>query len=206
MFGMAAPIGPGETWKLVVKGTPVAQGRMSAIPVTRREGDRRVPVLGKGGLPIVNQTYTNESKLKPWRNEVAQMAVYGGWRALGMDALDEACELRCTFVFKRPDSHFGTGRNAGVLKDSAPLYPELTGADLDKLERAIMDALTGIVWKDDRRVVTGHHRRRYGDVEQVEIEVRRPRVRTVGELRELRGSAPDLADDLADQLRIELAV
>ena len=33
-----------------------------------------------------------------------------------------AVSLRCEFVFPRPLSHYGTGKNAGKLKDSAPVH------------------------------------------------------------------------------------
>ena len=48
--------------------------------------------------------------------------------------------LDLLFRFPRPRSHFGTGRNAGQLKPSAPFYVR-TRPDLDKLARAVGDAL-----------------------------------------------------------------
>lgn len=60
--------------------------------------------------------------------------------------------LKLTFFRQRPTGHYGTGRNAGLLKDSSPEYP-ITRPDLDKLNRAIGDALTGIVFKDDSQIV-----------------------------------------------------
>jgi crossover junction endodeoxyribonuclease RusA len=57
------------------------------------------------------------------------------------------------FVMPRPKHHYRTGRNAHLLRDSAPEYP--TGKpDLDKLCRALLDSLTaaGVV-KDDAQVV-----------------------------------------------------
>ena len=60
--------------------------------------------------------------------------------------------LKLIFFRRRPKGHYGTGRNAGLLKDSSPEYPT-SKPDLDKLNRAISDALTGIVFKDDSQVV-----------------------------------------------------
>ena len=60
--------------------------------------------------------------------------------------------LRLVFRRTRPKSHYRTGRNAGIIKPSAPAYPT-SKPDLTKLTRAIEDALTGIVWKDDAQVV-----------------------------------------------------
>lgn len=60
--------------------------------------------------------------------------------------------LKLTFFRQRPKGHYRTGRNVGLLKDSAPQYPT-SKPDLTKLTRAVEDALTGIVWKDDSQVV-----------------------------------------------------
>jgi len=55
------------------------------------------------------------------------------------------------FALQRPKSHFGTGKNASVLKESAPRH-HTQKPDVDKLSRAVLDACTGIVWKDDAQV------------------------------------------------------
>lgn len=56
---------------------------------------------------------------------------------------------RFTFRFSRPTSHYGTGRNEGVLLPSAPLLHSRT-PDVDKVSRLMCDALTiaGVI-KDD---------------------------------------------------------
>ena len=46
----------------------------------------------------------------------------------------------------------GTGRNAGQLKDWAPVF-KTTTPDSDKLARSTLDALTKIVFGDDSQVV-----------------------------------------------------
>ena len=56
------------------------------------------------------------------------------------------------FRFMRPDYHYGTGKNKQILKRSAPDY-HIKTPDLDKLVRAIQDALTGIIYKDDKQIV-----------------------------------------------------
>jgi Holliday junction resolvase RusA-like endonuclease len=52
------------------------------------------------------------------------------------------------FRFPRPRSHYG---KRGLLP-SAPRHM-VTKPDLDKLIRAALDALTGIIWRDDAQVV-----------------------------------------------------
>ena len=61
-------------------------------------------------------------------------------------------EVHVTFVLPRPKGHHRTGRNAHLLKPSAPPYPA-GRPDLDKLARAVLDGLTaGGAWKDDSQV------------------------------------------------------
>lgn len=60
-----------------------------------------------------------------------------------------AVGVRITARFPRPKSHFGTGRNAGVLKDWAPHWV-IVPTDGDKIARLVNDALTiaGVVADD----------------------------------------------------------
>jgi Holliday junction resolvase RusA-like endonuclease len=60
-------------------------------------------------------------------------------------------EVRITFFLARPKSHYGTGRNAAVLKANVPVAPAKV-PDIDKLARAVLDALTGPCFKDDAQV------------------------------------------------------
>lgn len=54
-------------------------------------------------------------------------------------------------VLPRPQGHFGTGRNAGILKQSAPSLC-ITKPDGDKVLRACLDCGTGIWYRDDSQV------------------------------------------------------
>jgi len=66
--------------------------------------------------------------------------------------------LSLTFVFARPKAHF---RANGSLKDNAPLHCVTRIGDLDKLCRAVCDALTGIAYDDDSQVFSINAERRY---------------------------------------------
>ncbi len=68
--------------------------------------------------------------------------------------------LRITFFLPRPKGDYGTGRNAGQVKASAPLHPAKK-PDVDKLVRAILDSLTGIVYHDDAQVIQVAAAKRY---------------------------------------------
>lgn len=96
---------------------------------------------------------------KPWRAAVAAEAVIA---MRGKELLSGPLKLEAVFSFPRPQSHYGTGKNAGVLKASAPLWK--TGKpDYDKLLRAAGDALTGTAIRDDAMIVTGSWRKMYGN-------------------------------------------
>lgn len=60
--------------------------------------------------------------------------------------------VSATFIIPRPKSHYRTGRNAALLRESAPRV-HTQKPDLDKLVRAVLDALTrsGLI-ADDAQV------------------------------------------------------
>lgn len=95
---------------------------------------------------------------RPWRSAVA-------WEATaamqGRAALTGPLRLEVVFAFPRPRSHFGTGRNADRLKDTAPTFHSAK-PDCDKLVRAIGDALSGIVCRDDAEFSVVEARKVYG--------------------------------------------
>lgn len=110
------------------------------------QGSKKTMIHPKTGKPV---TMESSKKVKPWRDAV-RSDVAKVWTAA---ALDEPISLSVWFAFERPKSHFGTGRNAGRVKPSAPTEPS-GRPDLDKLLRSTMDGLTDAgVWRDDSRVV-----------------------------------------------------
>ncbi len=98
-------------------------------------------------------------RLAPWRNLVAFTAAAN---TVGRPACDTAVAVQVTFYLPRPASHYGTGRNAGVLRATAPAYP-LGKPDTSKMFRAVEDAMSGVVYTDDCRVVEIRAAKRYAD-------------------------------------------
>jgi crossover junction endodeoxyribonuclease RusA len=97
--------------------------------------------------------------LRPWRDAVTWHAR----RAHGpRPPMGGAVQVTMLFVFPRPRSHYGTGRNAGTLKPGAPVF-HTSKPDIDKLIRAILDALTqaGAV-KDDCIIAAAGAKKIYG--------------------------------------------
>lgn len=75
-----------------------------------------------------------------------------------------------TFRFVRPKSHFRTGRNAHQLRDDAPQFQTMH-PDLDKLQRAIGDSLTGQVLRDDKQIASWYVEKVYAEKAGVDIQV-----------------------------------
>lgn len=99
----------------------------------------------------------------PWKRQVAQAA---GEAMNGTGLLDGALQLVVNFIVPRPKGHYG----ARGLRPSAPVFP-VVRPDTTKLVRAVEDACTGVVWRDDSQVVAQHAFKNYGEPARVEIEV-----------------------------------
>jgi len=98
---------------------------------------------------------------KPWMQAVRAFAMM----AYRGKLLTGPIHLSVEFVLQRPKKHWGTGKNKGKLKASASKY-HLTDPDLHKLIRSTEDALTGVIWRDDRQVVTSSLLKRYSNGEK----------------------------------------
>lgn len=101
----------------------------------------------------------NAEALAPWRDSV----IAAGQRAMaGREPITEPVRVNIVATYPRPGNHWGTGRNAGKLKPSAPIHH--TGKpDIDKVCRSILDGLTiARVWTDDRQVFELHSEKRWG--------------------------------------------
>jgi Holliday junction resolvase RusA-like endonuclease len=102
------------------------------------------------GRSNAGQLFVREASraLAPWRLAIALAARQA---MNGTDPFTGPLLLVATFRFPRPKAHYRTGRHAGELKLTAP---ELcaTRPDLDKLLRALGDAVSGIVCHDDAQI------------------------------------------------------
>ena len=104
----------------------------------------------------------NSKRVKPWRQDV-KAAALDHYRD---EVIDQAVEVEIIFIFARPKSHFGTGKNSKKLKPSAPVFVTSKGiGDIDKLQRSTYDALSessgGNVLKDDSLIVQNRNSKRY---------------------------------------------
>ncbi len=117
---------------ITVYGTPAPQGSKRAF-------------VGKSGKAHVIES--SHDRVKSWRQAVVDAALNADWMQLAGPLVAEI-----TFFMGRPKSHYRTGRNAGQLRDSAPVAPH-GKPDLSKLLRATEDAITDAgLWADDAQV------------------------------------------------------
>lgn len=122
-----------------VNGIPAQQGSKKAFVV-------------KGRAVVVDD---NKGPLKTWRQTVqaaAQTAI-ANHPTCPVPAYDDG-PLEVTVIYRmpRPQAHYGTRAGQRYLKPSAPVHVDRL-PDIDKLDRAILDALTAAgMWRDDRQV------------------------------------------------------
>ena len=93
----------------------------------------------------------SSKRLRPWRQDVRFAAL--ARRPPDWD-MTPPMRLDLVFWFARPASHYGTKNGITYLKANAPVHPVSARlGDIDKLSRAVLDALTGVAYLDDRQVV-----------------------------------------------------
>jgi len=97
----------------------------------------------------------SSKKVKPWRQDVKYAAFESCHGCWGMAA---PVILSVVFRCQRPKSHF----NKSGLRASAPsACTSATHGDIEKLVRSTNDALTGVLFDDDRQVVSLVASKRY---------------------------------------------
>lgn len=79
----------------------------------------------------------------------------------------QAVKIEVTFFFPRPNHHFT--RKGGRSKTWIPHY--VHSPDVDKCSRTILDALTGLVYEDDRQVVELTARKFYDDGHRIYLKI-----------------------------------
>lgn len=135
---------PTKTIRFIVPVKPVGKARPR---FTRRANGK--------GIRSYNAQVTEEGEIL-----LHCMAIWGD-----RPPITGAFMISGEFVFARPKSHFGTGRNSGKLKPSAPLY-HTSKPDVDNILKIILDALQGIIFMDDSQCIRADCRKRYATFEE----------------------------------------
>lgn len=140
---------------LTVHGNPAPQGSKKAVGSRISKRGNRVPILIESSAGV-----------KPWREQVAIEArkwtrEHPGWSPLEGPLI--------------VDLHFTVAAPLRIPKErhGYPCVPP----DRDKLERAVNDALTGIIWRDDGQIVDGRTTKSYPNCGPLSLD--KPGVRIV---------------------------
>lgn len=133
-----------------VRGEPAPQGSL------------RARAVGK----FAKAYHQSNPTLQAWRTAVASAAQPHA----PADLWDGPVAIRLDFAVLRPAS-VPTHRGRGSARHPVRSWPA-RAPDLDKYVRAVLDALTQVVWKDDGQVVEIRATKDYG-TPGVRVEVRR---------------------------------
>lgn len=104
----------------------------------------------------------SSKRVKPWRALVA----YEAGRAYTAAPVECDVTVSAEFVIERPRSHLTAG---GAVRASAPASPGRP--DLDKLCRALLDGLTGVIYRDDSQVIYLNAMKRFGDRSETVVTI-----------------------------------
>lgn len=137
--------------------TPAVAFTVPGVPGTA--GSKRAFV--RAGRAVIVDACRRHTE---WRAHVrhAASAVHGG------PLLDGPLVLVVAFRFARPAGHYGRRG----LRPTAPPVP-WGRPDTTKLLRALEDALTGVLWVDDARIVDQYATKRYADAPGADVAVYR---------------------------------
>lgn len=128
----------------------VRQGGGVFVPgIPRPQGSKR---KGRGG-----QLFESSKYVAAWRADVKLLAT-GAVRSAGGRIEDGPVRVQLEFIFPRPKRKRDTAAaelRAAVYKPERP--------DIDKLARAVLDALEGTVYKADAQVCELELRKLYGN-------------------------------------------
>ena len=125
-----------------VQGKPVPQGSMTAV---------------KAGN-YVTMRHQQGGALAVWR---AAIRLQIG----DMEPTHDPVALALNFRLKRPKAHLGLAHGKVFVKPAYVNDVPHSTPDLDKLVRAVMDALTGVLYYDDRQVYMVSARKVYSAIE-----------------------------------------
>lgn len=130
-----------------VEGRPVTQGSMTAVynRKTQRASIRHVQ-----SLPLMK-----------WRTAIAKAA-----KAAGAYPSEFPISISIVFGMPRPKAHLHRdGTVIAGYEGELPMH-----RDIDKLVRAVLDALTGVAYADDKQVVNLSAMRVYGSTTEITVD------------------------------------
>lgn len=151
-----------------VPGKPIAEGSLTAIAYQKRH---------PFGEPTLHAAVVHRSKapLMQYRADIQY-----GWDTIvprPPEPLEGPVSMRVRFSFARPKHHLEHGPTKTMpdrpyrVRETAPTWVEVH-PDLDKLTRAVLDALSGRAYVDDRQVAHLEVQKAYGPRCMTTIDIR----------------------------------
>ena len=132
--------------KIYIPLRPVAKGR---------------PRFGKN-----NHVYTPD-KTKNYESSVGLLVKNAIQNAQSKIEIDKPLTVDLTFSFKPPESWVNSKR----LEATSGLTKHITVPDLDNLIKAVLDALNGIAYNDDKQIVELKAKKIYAAEDSVNITI-----------------------------------
>ena len=123
---------------------PILKNQITLKIIGQPIAKKRPRFVKRGGHTVTYNPQETEEGM--FRHEMLRQ-LPATWRPL-----KGSLSMSCRFLFARPKSHFGTGRNRGKLKPSAPLE-HTQKPDLDNLVKFIKDCMNRHIYQDDKQIV-----------------------------------------------------
>lgn len=117
--------------------------RVDVLGLPAPKGSGRAMLISGRARYIASSSGANAKKQAAWLRAIQAAAT-------GCEAIAGPVWVAITFRLPRPKGHY---TKRGELREKAPLYP-IVHPDIDKLARLALDALTGLAFDDDSRVVS----------------------------------------------------
>ncbi len=133
---------------------PTLEISFTVYGTPRPQGSTRAFMKPGMRFPVVT---SDNRALKPWRQEITASAI--ALKVLPFEK-DIPVEITLNFYFTRPKS--AKNRKGMTVRP-----------DGDKLIRACLDSIKGVLIHDDAQVVELHARKHYGGPERVTVEIRK---------------------------------
>lgn len=145
---------------------------MTPDNILRFDIDGKAAPQGSVKVGRQGQVYPAARGLRAWRETVATYATVAAHREQFVLQKTDPVRVVMRFTYGRPDSHFRRSKGHRLLRADAPVA-KTTTPDLDKLVRAVLDALViGRVLHDDRQVASLTAEKAWGTGDRVEIMIR----------------------------------
>jgi Holliday junction resolvase RusA-like endonuclease len=138
-----------------VDGHPVPQGSMVAS-YNRKTGTSHVHHVQGTALAV-------------WRATIREAA-----REAGASVSPFAISLGISFGMERPKAHLTLRGGRYIVKMQHYYDLPSVQPDIDKLVRAVADALTGVCYRDDAQIVEVHAKKVYAETTWITVEEVKP--------------------------------